>query len=204
MPTTKRSWQRAQARGGMALTGVFGLPASKASTVKEHQPKTFSAGVSPGSPQSGIDRRTVGAALDLAIGERAPHIVGDVRPAAIRGMRIWPVGPTMRRDRVGELDRRIGEEPAPIAGMMAALARIDPEIESDRAARAEEDGRPPGGEPRPVGGDQHVRRESVACASRQSSRRPGEPISSPISIRYLALKPSLPRVSSTARERRRC
>ena len=26
MPTTKRSWQRAQARGGMAFTGVSGLP----------------------------------------------------------------------------------------------------------------------------------------------------------------------------------
>ena len=51
MPTTKRSWQRAQARGGIALTGASGLPTLQASTSNEHQPKTRSAGDRPGSPQ---------------------------------------------------------------------------------------------------------------------------------------------------------
>ena len=37
-PTTKRIWQWALARPGMALTGASGLPVLKASTSKLHQP----------------------------------------------------------------------------------------------------------------------------------------------------------------------
>ncbi len=76
------------------------------------------------------------------------------------------------------------------------------QVDGEAAAGAEEEGRPLGAEARAVGGDQHVGLRSSSLFSAQSSRRPGEPISSPISIRYLALKPSRPRVSSTARERR--
>src|SRR5262245_9843043 len=53
VPTTKRIWQRAQARGGTALTGLAGTPDSIARISNEHQANTFSARVSPGSLQFG-------------------------------------------------------------------------------------------------------------------------------------------------------
>jgi hypothetical protein len=53
VPTTKRIWHVALARGGIALTGLSGLPVEKASTSKLHQPNTFSAADRPGSPQPG-------------------------------------------------------------------------------------------------------------------------------------------------------
>ena len=67
----------ASRRAAECVHGVLGLPASKARIVKEHHPNTFSAGVSPGSPQFGFDLRAFGAALHLAVGERTPDIVGD-------------------------------------------------------------------------------------------------------------------------------
>ena len=95
MPTTKRSWQRAQARGGIALTGVSGLPVLKASTSNEHQPNTRSAGDRPGSPHHGSICRSVGAAVDFAVGQRAAHRRRQLAAAPTRESRIWPVGDTM-------------------------------------------------------------------------------------------------------------
>src|SRR5262249_25840844 len=43
--------QVALARGGIALTGVSGVPVEKARTSKLHQPNTFSAADRTGSPQ---------------------------------------------------------------------------------------------------------------------------------------------------------
>ncbi len=43
--------------------------------------------------------------------------------------------------------------------MLAAFAKAHFEVEVERAARAEEERRPPGGEARAVGGDQHIGRE---------------------------------------------
>ena len=67
---------------------------------------------------------------------------------------------------------------------------------------AEEDRRPAGGEARSVGRDEEIRRESVAMRARTARAGPASRTSSPISIRNLALKPSRPRVSITARKRR--
>ena len=55
-----------------------------------------------------------------------------------------------------ELDRRVGEKPAPIARMVAAFTRIHREVDRERAAAAEKDRRPVGREPWPVRADQHV------------------------------------------------
>src|SRR5687768_12587551 len=44
---------------------------------------------------------------------------------------------------------------------MAALPGVDPHVEGDAAARAEEDSGAFGGQARPVGGDQHVGTEQV-------------------------------------------
>jgi|HubBroStandDraft_4_1064222.scaffolds.fasta_scaffold00243_4 hypothetical protein len=60
-----------------------------------------------------------------------------------------------------EDDTRVGEQPAPIARMMAALAQIDDQVEIHRAAGAEKDRRPVRRQARPVGGDQHIRRKFV-------------------------------------------
>lgn len=58
---------------------------------------------------------------------------------------------------------------------MRAVARAQVQPEIHRAARAEEHGRPLGGDARPVGRDQHVGRERVAFAAAQrvEARRAG-------------------------------
>ena len=71
-PATKRICRCAVARGGIALTGRSGLPVRNASTSSAFQPNTRSAGVKPGSPQFGVDRRAVRLA-GLDVRERAPH-----------------------------------------------------------------------------------------------------------------------------------
>src|SRR5262245_66593134 len=56
-----------------------------------------------------------------------------------------------------EDDAGIGEETAPVAGMMGALAQIDDEVDRVAAARAEKQRRPLGRDPRAVRGDQQIR-----------------------------------------------
>ena len=162
-----------------------------------HQPNTFSARVRPGSPQFGSIAGSSGPGLDLAVGERAPTESGMPSGHPF-GHADLPGRAGDAGDRVRELDRRVGQEPAPVAGMVAALARLDPQVDREAAARAEVDGR--AGRP-PSRGPSEPISTSAANSSRCSahtSRRPGEPTSSPISISHLALKPSLPRVRSTA------
>lgn len=60
VPTTNRSWQWARAVAGMALTGAWGVPEVNASTSRALAAMTRSAGVSPGSPQSGSMSGSVG------------------------------------------------------------------------------------------------------------------------------------------------
>ena len=43
--------------------------------------------------------------------------------------------------------------------MMSAVAQIDVEMDADAAAATEEDGRTIGGKPRPVGGQEQIRRQ---------------------------------------------
>ena len=57
----------------------------------------------------------------------------------------------MRQDDAG-----VGEQAAPVAGMVAALAQGELEVEVERAARAAEDGRPAMVEPRAVRADQGI------------------------------------------------
>src|SRR5215831_99221 len=75
VPTTKRIWQVALARGGIALTGFSGLPVEKARTSKLHQPNTFSAPDRPGS----VDLGGVVTAVDRDVGECRAHRIGDRR-----------------------------------------------------------------------------------------------------------------------------
>src|SRR5712691_2621162 len=60
-----------------------------------------------------------------------------------------------------ENDSGVGQEPAPITGMMPAVAQIDREVEIHRAAGAEEDRRPLRRQARSVRGDQHIGGEAV-------------------------------------------
>ena len=57
--------------------------------------------------------------------------------------------------------------------MMTALAQVHVEMNADAAAAAEEDGRPIGGKPRPVGGQQQIGLQFVAqrCADLVQIRR---------------------------------
>ncbi len=67
-----------------------------------------------------IDGRTVSAAFDLDAGEHAPHRRRQRRAPFRHADRAAGIGDTCKRMR--ENDARIGEETAPVAGMMAALA----------------------------------------------------------------------------------
>ena len=111
-----------------------------------------------------------------------------------RAARVGDGGERMRQDDAG-----IGEQPAPVAGVVAALAQVDDQVELDsRRARREtaSAGRARCAARRMRSG--RSARERAVLVRSQSSRRPGEPISSPISIRSLTLKPSRPRSASTA------
>ena len=174
VPTTKRICPRAQARGGTAFTGLSGMPDVIARISNVHQAKTFSASVSPGSAQFGSISGSPGPDFDLAIGERAPHRVRN----AVRhpfGNADLPGRSGDGRERMHELDRRARQQPAPVARMVAALARVDPDVDREGAARAERDGRAVGGEARPVRADQHVGGEQIAVLGAQlaQARRAG-------------------------------
>jgi len=95
VPTTKRIWPRAQARGGTALTGLSGTPDVIARISNVHQAKTFSASVSPGSAQFGSITGSPGP--DFTSQSASACFTDSGIPAAgtHSGMRICPVGPVM-------------------------------------------------------------------------------------------------------------
>ncbi len=57
---------------------------------------------------------------------------------------------------MGQQDRRVARQPAPMAGMHAARAQLQHQVEVEGAARAGGDGRDLGLDARAVAGDQHV------------------------------------------------
>ena len=122
----------------------------------------------------------------------------ECAPAPIRECGSARSGRRWWRSRARAGSPGLDEEPAPVAGMVAALARIDREVDADSRRACRE--RWSAGRPRGAGRrSRSARRRRTARGARaHSSRRPGEPISSPISISHLALKPSRPRVASTA------
>ncbi len=163
----------AVARGGIAFTGCAGLPVTNASTSSVFHAKTRSAGVSPGSPHcASIDGTSGFAGLD--VGKRRAHGRGNRR----RSQRLDQDAAARideRRDGVREDRSRIREKPAPVAGVMAAFAQVDREVEIESTARAQEQRRPLRVETRAVGGDQHVggERRALALAQLAQSRRTG-------------------------------
>jgi len=73
-----------------------------------------------------IDRGLARPGAHLAVGEGAPDRGGDVVGHEFRDTYL-PGRPDDGRERVDELHRGIGEQAAPIAGMLTALAGVDPE-----------------------------------------------------------------------------
>src|SRR5262249_31712486 len=141
----------------MALTGRSGVPVVKANTSKLFQAKTRSAGVRSASPQS---RSMVGPLPPPSTSTPA----SKRRTDAGRGRRRPPFRHLDRAARIGDASERlreddagIGEEAAPVAGMMGPLAQIDDEVDRVAAARPEKERRPIGRDPRAVGGDQQIR-----------------------------------------------
>ena len=73
-----------------------------------------------------------------------------------------------------ENDSGVGEEPAPVAGMMTAVAQIDDQVDRVPAAGAQKERRLAGCDPRPVGRNQKVGAERavlVLLAQLAQSRR---------------------------------
>jgi len=93
-PTTQRSWHRAQALGGTALTGVSGLPAFMARMSNEHQPYSCSAGVRPPSPQPESMVGPSGPPL-TSQSARARRTDAGISFGTHPGMRMRPVGDTI-------------------------------------------------------------------------------------------------------------
>ena len=67
-----------------------------------------------------------------------------------------------RGDGVRQDGRGIGEDAAPIAGMVRSLAEIDIEVNSNSATSAEKDGGPIGSKPRTVGCQKQIGLEIIA------------------------------------------
>ncbi len=197
-PTTKRSCRCADARGGIALTGCSGLPVTNASTSSVFHANTRSAGVRPGSPHR---RRSRGrpARRDRCRRARARTAagIGGGRSASTR-----------MRPRASTIDA------IACARIVPGLASRPPQLPEwwpPRAGRRSRSKLNAPREPRnSVGcsarrrGPSEAIRTSAASASRsatQTSRRPGEPVSSPVSSSTLTLKPRRPRASMHALER---
>ena len=137
-PTTKRNWQCARASGGMALAGLSTSPAPKASVSRLFQPKTRSAGVRPGSPQSASIAGSSGPP-PTSISASAALTEAGIGGGLSASILIRPRASTSEAIALA-IDRRgIDQQAAPIARMMRALARAKPELEIERAARAQKD-----------------------------------------------------------------
>ena len=164
--------------------------------MKPVQPSTFSAGERPGSPQSAGPI----SASSPASTASARSAFGHARRHGLRSPCIDhdPAAPISDgRERMGQGDAGVLEKAAIMAGMAAAFAKLDREVEGQPTSIAERDV----GDIRRLAGavrsQEKIGRKLRLLGSSQNGLSPGEPISSPISIRTLALKPSRPRVSMT-------
>ena len=164
-----------------------------------HQAKTFSASVSPGSAQFGSISGSPGP--DLTSQSASARFTDRGMPSGTHsGMRIWPVGPVMVESACTSW----------IAGLESSPPQLPEWCPPSRASIQRSIGKAPR-VPSEIVGRSAVRRGpseptsasalNRSVCSAQSSRRPGEPVSSPISISHLALKPSLPRVGEHGRLR---
>ena len=102
-----------------------------------------------------IDLGRALAGIDMGVGQRRAHRIGQRLGPPLRHFDLAALvgdgGQRMRQDDAG-----VGQKAAPVAGMMAALAQGELQVEVERAARAAEDGRPAMVEARAVRADQGV------------------------------------------------
>ena len=81
--------------------------------------------------------------------------------------------------------------------MIGAVTQVDNHVKIEPATRAHEQGRDVGLKPRSVRADQHVGPQQVFLLVEKFSK-PGDPVSSDVSMTTLTLKPSDPRSPITA------
>ena len=108
-----------------------------------------------------IDRRIERIAADGDVGQRLPDGAGDGRGAQT----VYEHDAVFAHDGrngVRQNDCGIREQPAPVAGVVAAFAQTQREFEADRAAGTQKYGRPFGIDTRPVRRNQDVGGELVA------------------------------------------
>ena len=151
------------ARPGAWLDGVHGpvrLAANEGQHAKGVPAEDLFRGAQARFAPVRIDPRPLRRRHDSAVRERLAHRrrqavgapFGDPDDALVVGD---------RRQCMGEYQARIGEQPAPIPRMVAPFAQIDFKVDGRAAARAHEQRRAILHQARPVGGDQHVRRQAV-------------------------------------------
>jgi hypothetical protein len=131
----------------MALTGLSGLPAREnfKTAPSEHLFREREARLAP----AGINRGLAWPGGDLAIGQRAPDRRGDMVGDKFRDPDL-PGRPDDGREGVHKLNRGIRQQAAPIAGMVPALAGVDPEVDRVGAAGTKVDCRPDEDRPRSI------------------------------------------------------
>ena len=190
VPTTKRSCRCALACAGMAFTGKSGLPVRMASTSSAFQASTRSIGVWSGSPQSASTAGSpdppptcspASAARTLAGigGGRRPSTRMRPRPSTRLAIAEASTVPGLR-----SRPPQLPEWWAP-----SRSSRLRSKLAAPRVPRNTV------GKPARNRGPSLAISASAASKSRcaaQNSASPGEPVSSPVSISHLTLKPSLP------------
>ncbi len=75
-------------------------------------------------------------------------------------------------DRIGQNDSRVGQQAAPVAGMVCAFAQVYRQLEVEHSARAEKQGRVCRRQARAIGGNENVGGEffCVRLAERAQAR----------------------------------
>jgi hypothetical protein len=143
----------------------------------------------PGLTPILVDVRVAGLAADRDSDQSGPDR-GRQERRAQAGHQDPALPVHQDRHCAGKHRRGVTQQAAPVARMVGALPQAHPQREPGRAARAQEDRRPPSCYPRPVRGDQQV--ADVPGAKFAKSRGAG------FLARTFRLKPSLPlRAAST-------
>ena len=115
----------------------------------------------PGLAPVGVDRRVVRTAAGLQTGQRVAHVGGDRRRTQ-PGHEDAAVAVDQAGDRRGQHRAGVAQQPAPVARVVRALAQLQCQVEVGDAARAQEQRRRCGAQPRAVGGDQRVGGQRLA------------------------------------------
>lgn len=118
-------------------------------------------GLRPGSPPVGVHLRVVSSAADGDGLQRLAHVVGQAGGQQA-GHQNAAVGIHQRCDGMRQAYARVGQQAAPVAGMVARRAQLDAQVEVHTTARAQKQSEPLGRNTGAVGGQEQVGLQYIA------------------------------------------